>query len=101
MSRLPGQFHGTIFMEALATAVSRGTTDTHAVVDALDLDGPNRHDRALYILTKLKTNGLLTHTRYGHWDITEKGCIACAIIAYQEQVARRRAAHNPKESRLW
>lgn len=41
-------------------------------------------DHAYYIANGLRTAGALTKPRYGHWSITEKGRLACALAMHKD-----------------
>lgn len=89
-SPLPRQWHDSPIMAALATALPTGTTTLRAMGAALGFAPARAIDRAWFVADKLRAAGALTNPGYGRWQITEKGRLACALLAFQAQRAARR-----------
>lgn len=53
---------------------------TRDIVLGLDV----RADRAYYVASRLRQQGVLTKPRFGEWAITEKGRIACALAMHKD-----------------
>lgn len=93
MVDIPRQFHDSKFALALATAIPSGNTTLQTIAKAIKAPWSVSIDKAWYVADRLRSVGALSHPQYGRWQITEKGRIACALLAFQAQRrADRRAA---------
>lgn len=91
-SDLPRQFHSNRLIVALATAIPTGLTNLRAMGAAMGVNPIFGLDRAWYAADRLRAAGALTHVGYGRWQITEKGRLAWALLAFQAERASRRSA---------
>lgn len=60
--------------------VSKSPLKSREIAQGLDSDVAH----AYYVASGLRRQGALEKPRYGHWTITEKGRIACALAMHKD-----------------
>ena len=64
--------------------VAERPLETREIAQGID----SSREHAYYVANTLRVSGALEKPRYGHWTITEKGRIACALAMHQDRSLR-------------